>query len=348
MQTKAYAAQDAKSPLAATTIERRKTGPNDVAIDVLYCGVCHSDIHQTRNEWHNTQYPCVPGHEIVGRVAEIGGEVTKFKAGDLVGIGCIVDSCRSCKSCSEGQENYCEGPAGFTGTYNGPMYGGENTFGGYSKHIVVDQNYVLRVPESLDAKAVAPLLCAGITMYSPLRFWGVDEDTRVGIIGLGGLGHMAVKLAVAMGAKVTVITTSPDKAADAKKLGASDVLISKDEQAMAASQGKFDFILSTVPQGHDAEPYMGLLARDGILTFVGCVEPLSKSPNIAHLILRRRSLAGSVIGGIEETQEMLDFCAKHDIVSDIEMIDIRDINQAYERTIKGDVKYRFVIDMATL
>ncbi len=346
-KTLAYAAQNATAELKPFQIDRRAPGAKDVEIEILYTGVCHSDIHQARNEWHNTIYPCVPGHEIVGRVTAVGGEVTKFKTGDLVGVGCVVDSCRHCDGCEEGLEQYCEG--GFTLTYNGKSDGsGENTYGGYSEQIVVDEDFVLRVPENLDVKAVAPLLCAGITTYSPLKHWDIGPGDRVAIVGLGGLGHMGLKFAHAMGAEVTLITTSPGKEADAKRLGADDVLLSTDADAMKAHEGTFDFILSTIPKGHDADPYIGLLARDGILCFVGCVEPLTKAPNIMPLIFRRRMVAGSLIGGIEETQEMLDFCSEHNIVSDIEMINMQDINQAYERTIKGDVKYRFVIDIASL
>ena len=342
-----YAADSAQAALKTFRFERRDPNANDVEIEILYCGVCHSDIHQARNEWHNTVYPCVPGHEIVGRVTRVGSGVKKFKQGDLAGVGCLVDSCKSCPSCNEGLEQYCEN--GWTGTYNGPTQGDkQNTYGGYSDHIVVREDFVLHIPENLDLKAVAPLLCAGITMYSPLRHWNIGADHKIAVAGLGGLGHMAVKLAKAMGAHVTLITTSPEKGKDAARLGADEVLISKDLHAMAAHQGKFDFILSTIPTGHNADPYVALLKRDGTLIFVGCVEPLDPAPNVAQLILGRRSMAGSVIGGIEETQEMLDFCAKHNIVSDIEMINIQDINESYERMIKGDVKYRFVIDMASL
>lgn len=338
---KAYAAQSASSPIAPTTIERRAVGPDDVKIDILYSGICHSDIHTARGEWPGTLYPCVPGHEIVGRVTEVGKNVKKFKAGDLAGVGCLVNSCRTCPSCKEGLENYCDN--GFTGTYNGD--GVTNTYGGYTDHIVVDQDFVLSVSEKLDLKAVAPLLCAGITMYSPLRHWGVGKGMRVGIIGLGGLGHMGIKLAAAMGADTTMITRSKGKEQDADALGAKDVLLSSDAKAMEAAAGTFDLLVNTIPTGHDIDPYNALLKRDGIHVLVGCVGPLSTAPNIAPMILRRRSIAGSVIGGIPETQEMLDFCAEHNIVSDIEMIKPAQINEAWDRVVKSDVKYRFVIDM---
>ncbi len=311
------------------------------------CGVCHSDIHQARNEWKNTIYPCVPGHEIVGRVTAVGNDVTKFKVGDLAGVGCLVDSCQDCASCADGLEQYCE--KGMVLTYNGKdKETGDITFGGYSTSIVVTESFVLHVPENLDLKAVAPLLCAGITLYSPLRHWNVQAGQSVGIIGLGGLGHMGVKLAHAMGAKVTVITTSPGKEADARKLGADEVLISKDAAAMKKAAESFDLIVNTIPVGHDINPYVALLKRDATMVIVGAVEPLKGAVNSGALVMRRKSVAGSLIGGIAETQEMLDFCGKHNVVSDIEMIDIADINAAYDRTVKGDVKYRFVIDMASL
>ena len=294
-------------------------------------------------------WPIVPGHEIVGRVSKAGSKITKFKIGDLVGVGCLVDSCRKCNSCDEGLEQYCEN--GFVGTYNGPdKIGGTTnkfTFGGYSNVITVDERFVLKIPQNLDPAAAAPLLCAGITTYSPLKHWKVGAGQKVGIIGLGGLGHMGVKLAHAMKAKVVMITTSPEKGEDAKKLGADEVLLSKDEAAMKAAQNSFDFLLNTIPVGHDVDPYMNLLKRDGTMVVVGAVEPLKKV-NGVPFILRRRSMAGSLIGGLPETQEMLDFCGKHNIVCDIEKINVEDINEAYDRTVKGDVKYRFVIDMASL
>ncbi|MBO9757393.1 NAD(P)-dependent alcohol dehydrogenase [Xanthomonas phaseoli] len=343
----AYAAQAADQPLAPFVFERRAPGPNDVQIDIAYCGVCHSDLHTARNEWHNTLYPSVPGHEIVGRVTAVGNAVTGFKVGDLAGVGCMVDSCRSCASCQEGEEQYCE--QGFTGTYNGPMFGGgENTYGGYSDHIVVDQKYVLRITHSDNLAAVAPLLCAGITTYSPLAHWKVGPGQKVGVVGLGGLGHMAVKIAKAMGATVVLFTTSESKRADAMRLGASEVVISKDEAQMAAQYNTLDFILNTVAAPHNLDPFLNALKRDGAMVLVGVPEQSHPSPAVFNLVMKRRTLAGSLIGGIRQTQEMLDFCAKHNIVSDIETIRAGQINEAYERMLKSDVKYRFVIDMATL
>ncbi|MBV6811548.1 NAD(P)-dependent alcohol dehydrogenase [Xanthomonas campestris pv. pennamericanum] len=343
----AYAAQAADQPLAPFVFERRAPGPNDVQIDIAYCGVCHSDLHTARNEWHNMLYPSVPGHEIVGRVTAVGNAVTGFKVGDLAGVGCMVDSCRSCASCQEGEEQYCE--QGFTGTYNGPMFGGgENTYGGYSDHIVVDQKYVLRITHSDNLAAVAPLLCAGITTYSPLAHWKVGPGQKVGVVGLGGLGHMAVKIAKAMGATVVLFTTSESKRADAMRLGASEVVISKDEAQMAAQYNTLDFILNTVAAPHNLDPFLNALKRDGAMVLVGVPEQSHPSPAVFNLVMKRRTLAGSLIGGIRQTQEMLDFCAKHNIVSDIETIRADQINEAYERMLKSDVKYRFVIDMATL
>jgi uncharacterized zinc-type alcohol dehydrogenase-like protein len=348
LSSKGYAAQSATSPLGPFAFERRDPGPADVQIDILFCGVCHSDLHTARGEWPGTRYPCVPGHEIVGRVARTGGQVARFKAGDLVGVGCLVDSCRKCASCAEGLEQYCEN--GFTGTYNGPEQGtGANTYGGYSNRIVVDEKFVLKIrhPESQLA-AVAPLLCAGITTWSPLRKWEVGPGQTVGVVGLGGLGHMGVKLARAIGAHVVLFTTSPGKAADAIRLGAHDVVVSTDGNAMAAQKNRFDFILDTVAAPHDLDPFLGMLKRDGSLVLVGAPSSPHPSPGVFNLILKRRSLAGSLIGGIAETQEMLDFCAERGIVSDIETIPIAAINDAYDRMLKSDVKYRFVIDMATL
>ncbi|VXC99602.1 putative oxidoreductase, Zn-dependent and NAD(P)-binding [Pseudomonas sp. 8Z] len=345
--TLAYAAQNAQSPLAPHVIERRAVGPNDVAIDILYCGVCHSDLHTARNEWKNTLYPSVPGHEIVGRVSAVGSNVKQFKVGDIAGVGCMVDSCQHCASCGESLEQYCEN--GFTGTYNGPVFGGENTFGGYSQHIVVDQRFVLQIRHSADQlAAVAPLLCAGITTYSPLRQWKVGPGQKVGIVGLGGLGHMGVKIAAAMGAHVVLFTTSPNKREDALRLGASEVVVSKNAEEMAAHAISFDFILNTVAAPHDLNPFLNLLKRDATLCLVGAPDSPHPATDVFGLIFKRRRIAGSLIGGIAETQEMLDFCAQHNIVSDIEMIAMQDINQAYERMLKSDVKYRFVIDMASL
>ncbi|MFP5506389.1 MAG: NAD(P)-dependent alcohol dehydrogenase [Gammaproteobacteria bacterium] len=344
---KAYAAQNAKSPLAPLDIQRREPGPDDVRIEILYCGVCHSDLHTARNEWKNTLYPCVPGHEIVGRVTAVGGKVTRFKAGDLAAVGCMVDSCGHCHSCNEGEEQYCEN--GFTGTYNGPLFGGENTYGGYSQAIVVKEAFVLRIRhDENDLAGVAPLLCAGITTYSPLRQWGVGPGKRVGIVGLGGLGHMGVKLAHALGARVVLFTTSPGKAEDGRRLGADEVCISTDASQMAKHANSLDFILNTVAAPHDLDAYLQLLKRDGTMTLVGAPAEPHPSPTVFNLILKRRRLAGSLIGGIRETQEMLDFCAERGIVSDIELIRMDYINIAYERMLKSDVKYRFVVHMASL
>jgi len=342
-----YAAESATAPLAPFSFQRRSPGPNDVQIDILYCGVCHSDIHTARGEWGNSVWPVCPGHEIVGRVSAVGGDVTKFKVGDLAGVGCMVDSCRECASCRDGLEQYCEN--GFTGTYNDPDKNmpGSRTYGGYSKVIVVDQDFVLRIPENLELAAVAPLLCAGITTYSPLRHWRVGPGQKVGIVGLGGLGHMALKLAHAMGAEVTLFTTSPNKAEDAKRLGAHRVVVSRDADAMAAETASFDFILDCVSADHDINAYLRLIKRDGTLCQVGAPEkPLAISA--FSVIFPRRHFAGSLIGGIAETQEMLDFCGEHGITADIEMIAMDEINEAYERMIASDVKYRFVIDMATM
>jgi uncharacterized zinc-type alcohol dehydrogenase-like protein len=346
IKAQGYAARSANDALAPFSFERRDPGPLDVQIDILFCGVCHSDLHTARNEWHNTQYPSVPGHEIVGRVAAIGAKVTRFKVGDLAAVGCMVDSCEQCASCEEGLEQYCE--TGFTGTYNGPVFGGANTLGGYSDKIVVKENFVLRVAPGQNLAAVAPLLCAGITTYSPLKHWKAGPGKKVGIVGLGGLGHMGVKIAHAMGAHVVLFTTSPGKTADALRLGADEVVVSRNPDEMAAHANSFDFILNTVAAPHDLDAFLGLLKRDGTMTLVGAPATPHPSPGVFNLIFKRRSLAGSLIGGIPETQEMLDFCASHGIVSDIEMIDIAGINDAYERMLKGDVKYRFVIDMASL
>lgn len=342
----AYAAQSETSALAPMAIDRRDPRPNDVAIDIEYCGVCHSDLHAARNDWGGTTYPIVPGHEIIGRVRAVGSDVTGFKPGDRVGVGCMVDSCKSCSPCEDGLEQYCE--KGMTGTYDKVLPDGSVTYGGYSRHIVVREDFVLRVPEGMDPAAAAPLLCAGITTYSPLRHWKVGPGQKVGIVGLGGLGHMGVKIAAAMGAEVTLFTTSPGKADDARRLGASRVVISKDRAQMKAVRGQFDFILNTVAAPHKLDPYLNALTLEGTMVMVGLPDEPHPSPGMAPLIMKRRSLAGSLIGGIAETQEMLDFCAEHGIASDIEMIAMADINTAYERMLKSDVKYRFVIDMATL
>jgi len=341
-----YAAQAADSELALIKFDRREPGPDEVLIEIEFCGVCHSDLHQARNDWRSTLYPCVPGHEIVGRVTKTGDKVTKFKTGDRAGVGCIVDSCGHCGSCDDGLEQYCE--KGMVGTYNGRLPDGTHTYGGYSQRVTVKQDYVLLIPDNLDAAGAAPLLCAGITTYSPLRNWKVGPGQKVGIVGLGGLGHMGVKLAHAMGAEVTLFTTSPGKAEDAKRLGASRVVISKERDQMKAIRGEFDFILNTVAASHNLDPFLACLKRDGVLVLVGAPDQPHPSPSVGQLLGKRRSIAGSLIGGIAETQEMLDFCAEHGIVSDIEMIAMADINTAWERMLKGDVKYRFVVDMATL
>ena len=345
-KVQAYAAQSATSALAPLGIERREPGAMDVEIEILYCGVCHSDLHTARNEWHNTVYPCVPGHEIVGRVKRVGKGVTKFKAGDLAAVGCMVDSCRTCPSCRAGLEQFCDSFPILT--YNGAdKHLGGHTFGGYSTGIVVDEAFVLRVPAGLDLAATAPLLCAGITTYSPLRHWKAGPGKKVGIVGLGGLGHMGVKFARAFGAHVVLFTTSPNKIADGLRLGAHEVVVSKDADAMKKHGKSFDFILDAVSAQHDINAYLTLLKLDGTLTLVGAPEqPLPVAA--FNLIMPRRNFAGSAIGGIAETQEMLDFCGKHGIESDIEMIPIQKINEAYDRLLKQDVRYRFVIDMASL
>jgi uncharacterized zinc-type alcohol dehydrogenase-like protein len=347
-QAKAYAAQSAKTPLAPFSFDRRNVGAQDVALDVLHCGVCHSDLHTARNEWRNTVYPSVPGHEIVGRVTAVGSLVSKFKVGDIVGVGCMVDSCQHCAPCADGLEQYCDN--GFTGTYNGPEQGtGANTYGGYSSAMVVRESFVLKITHSdAELAAVAPLLCAGITTYSPLRQWNVGPGHKVGIVGLGGLGHMGVKIAAAMGAHVVLFTTSANKREDALRLGAKEVVVSKNADEMAAHANSFDFILNTVAAPHNLDAFLALLKLDGTMTLVGAPENPHPSPNVFSLIMKRRRLAGSLIGGIRETQEMLDFCAKHGIVSDIEVIRMDQIEAAYQRMLKSDVKYRFVVDMATL
>ncbi len=343
--TRSYAARAVREPLAPFTFERREPLPHDIVIDILYCGVCHSDIHQARDEWGGSLFPMVPGHEIAGRVVAVGGQATKFKVGDLAAVGCFVDSCRVCPSCKEGLEQYCEG--GMTATYNARDKAGEPTYGGYSERIVVDEGYALKVSEKLDLAAAAPLLCAGITLYSPLRHWKAGPGKKVGIVGIGGLGHMGVKFARAFGAHVVLFTTSPGKVEDGKRLGAHEVVISTDPDAVAKHAGTFDLIVDAVSAEHDLNAYLKLLKRDGTHVLVGVPE----KPSPVHafsVIIGRKSLAGSCIGGIAETQEMLDFCAEKGIVSDVEIIPIQKINEAYERMIKGDVKYRFVIDMASL
>lgn len=344
--TQAYAAHSASSPLAPFSFDRRDPKPTDVQIDILFCGVCHSDLHTARDEWGGTTYPCVPGHEIVGRVTKVGSDVKKFKQGDLAAVGCLVDSDRTCPNCKEGFEQFCD--SGATFTYNSPdKHTGGVTYGGYSKSIVVDQAFVLRISDKLDLAATAPLLCAGITTYSPLRRWKVGKGQKVGVVGLGGLGHMGVKFAAAFGARVVLFTTSPGKTEDAMRLGAHEVVVSRNEDEMQKQAKSFDFILDTVSAKHDLNAYLSLLKRDGTLTLVG-VPPEPVPVAAFSLLMPRRQLAGSLIGGIEETQEMLDFCAEYGITSDIELIPIDRINEAYERMLKSDVKYRFVIDMASL
>jgi uncharacterized zinc-type alcohol dehydrogenase-like protein len=343
-----YAARSATTPLAPFTFERRAPLARDVSIRILHCGVCHSDLHTARSEWGPAHYPCVPGHEIVGRVTAIGEDVSKFKVGDLVGVGCLVDSCQRCRPCAEGLEQYCDN--GFTGTYDNKEQGSDAyTLGGYSDHIVVYEKFVLRISHTeAQLAAVAPLLCAGITTYSPLRQWRVGPGQKVGIVGLGGLGHMGVKIAAAMGAHVVLFTTSPGKKDDALKLGAKEVVVSRNEAEMAAHLNSFDFILNTVAAAHDLDPFLALLKLDGTMTLVGAPSSPHPSPGVFGLIMKRRRLAGSLIGGIPETQEMLDFCAARGIVADIEPIAMAQINEAYERMLRSDVKYRFVVDMATL
>ncbi len=346
-QVRAYAAASRTSGVAPFSIDRRQPRADDVVIEIDYCGICHTDIHFVHNDWGNTVYPVVPGHEIIGRVTTVGDAVKDFKPGDRVGVGCLVDSCRTCGSCEDGLEQYCE--QGLTVTYNGTdRHDGTPTYGGYSERIVVSDRFVLRIPDELDPAAAAPLLCAGITTYSPLKHFGVGRGHRVGVVGMGGLGHMGVKFARALGAEVTLFTRSESKVAEAKEHGAHDVVISTDPAQMSAAAGRFDFILDTVPVAHDLNPYLAALKRDGTLIMVGMPEPIEPPVDGGALIFARRRLAGSLIGGLPETQEMLDFCAGHGILCDIEMLDIHDINQAYERMQRGDVRYRFVIDMATL
>ncbi|GGY73304.1 NAD(P)-dependent alcohol dehydrogenase [Pseudoduganella plicata] len=347
MTVKAYGAHAADKPLESLDITRRAPGPHDVQIDIAFCGVCHSDLHTVRAEWAGTLFPCVPGHEIVGRVASVGAHVTDFKAGDLVGVGCMVDSCQHCADCDDGLENYCDG---MVGTYNGATADAPgHTLGGYSEQIVVHERFVLRVSHSADQlAAVAPLLCAGITTWSPLRHWNAGPGKRVGIVGIGGLGHMGIKLARAMGAHVVAFTTSESKRADALALGAHEVIVSRDAEAMASQTKSLDLIVNTVAAPHDLDAFLNLLKRDATMVLVGAPATPHPSPQVFNLITKRRAIAGSMIGGIPETQEMLDFCAEHNIVADIEMIRADEINAAYERMLKGDVKYRFVIDNATL
>ena len=344
--TKSYAAQDATTPLAPFTINRRDPKPHDVQIDIKYCGVCHSDLHFARNDWGMTVYPIVPGHEIVGVVTAVGDHVKKFKVGDLAAIGCLVDSCRDCDNCKDGLEQYCSN--GWVGTYGGMEKDGSGaTHGGYSKQILAHEDFVLSISDKQPLEAIAPLLCAGITTYSPLRHWKIGKGHKVGILGLGGLGHMGVKLAVSMGAEVTMLSHTPSKEADAKRLGAHKFVLTSDEEQVKSVAGYFDFILDTVSAPHDYNLYLGMLKTNGNMVCVG-VPPPGEPVAPFNLIFQRRSLAGSLIGGLPETQEMLDYCAEHNIVSDVEVIAMKDINEAYERMLKGDVRYRFVIDMETL
>ncbi|MCP2025500.1 putative zinc-type alcohol dehydrogenase-like protein [Flavobacterium sp. HSC-32F16] len=345
--TKAFGTKAADALLEEMTIARREVLAKDVEIEILYCGVCHSDLHTARNDWGGSLYPAVPGHEIVGRVTKVGNEVTKLKVGDLAGVGCMVDSCHTCESCKQDLEQYCLN--GFTGTYNGKDKNiGGHTFGGYSEKVVVDEHFVLKVPSNLNLAAVAPLLCAGITTWSPLRHWNVGKGTKVAIVGLGGLGHMAIKLAKGLGAEVTLFSRTPDKIQDAIDLGADSVIISTDDQQMKSVHGKYDLIIDTVPYVHDVNPYVATLNINGTLVLVGYLGGLEPILNSVPMIMGRKSVAGSVIGGIAETQEMLDFCGEHNIVSEIEIIKMQEINEAYERMLKSDVRYRFVIDMDSL
>lgn len=346
-EVKAFGAASKEADLKQMNISRREITPKDVEIEILYCGVCHSDLHTARNDWGGTKYPAVPGHEIVGRVTSVGSEVSKFKAGDLAAVGCMVDSCKTCANCEQDLEQYCLN--GFTGTYNGnDRHLRQQTFGGYSEKVVVDEHFVLRVPENLDLPAVAPLLCAGITTWSPLRHWGVKKGSKVAVIGLGGLGHMALKLAHALGAEVTLFSRSTGKIEEAQSLGADQVIISTDESQMESVRNKFELIIDTVPYVHDLNPYLATLQASGTLVLVGFLGNLEPMLNTAPMVMGRKAISGSLIGGIAETQELLDFCGEHNIVSEIEMIKMQEINEAYERMLKSDVRYRFVIDMASM
>ncbi|HEU4708226.1 MAG TPA: NAD(P)-dependent alcohol dehydrogenase [Methylophilaceae bacterium] len=346
IESMGYAAFDPKTPLSFFKFQRRDLQPNDVQLEILYCGVCHSDLHQARNEWENTTYPVVPGHEIIGKVVAVGKDVTKFKLGDMAGVGCLVDACMECAECQENLEQYCNA-AVFTYNSADP-YTGKSTYGGYSNNIVVKDSFALKVSDKLDPAGAAPLLCAGITTYSPMRHWNVQPGQKVGVVGLGGLGHMAIKFSHAFGAHTVLFTTSPGKAEDAKRFGADEVVISKNPDQMREHLASFDFIIDTVAASHDLDQYLMLLKRDGVMCLIGVPDHPHPSPSVGNLIFKRRSLVGSLIGGIQETQEMLDFCAEHNITSDIEMIPIQHINEAYERMLRSDVKYRFVIDLASL
>ncbi len=357
IDVKGWAAQDAKSPLKPIRFQRQDPGPKEVHIQVLFCGVCHSDIHQVKDEWGNTIYPCLPGHEIVGRVIRTGAQVTKARPGDLVGVGCMIDSCRQCEPCRAGEENYCEGPNSWLATYNGPMvpaakagkntYGRDNTYGGYSTDLVVTEDFLLRIPAGIEPAKAAPILCAGVTTFSPLKHWRVKAGDHIAIIGFGGLGDMALKLAKALGAHVTVFTTSQDKIDSARAIGADDAVLETDKDALARFTARFDFMLSTVPQKHDLNPFVPMLKRDATLVAVGALEPMAEI-NHMQVAAHRRRIAGSLIGSLAETQEVLDFCAAHQITPDIELIPIARINEAYEHVESGDVRYRYVIDMESL
>ena len=352
LKTKAYGATGSVfNSLSEMEIERSAPKADEVRIDILYCGVCHSDLHQVRNDWHNTIYPCVPGHEIIGRVSEAGSRVSKFKVGDLVGVGCMVDSCGTCPPCQEKEENYCEGPVGWTATYNGymkPKNEDFNTFGGYSTNVVVKESFVLRIPAALDIKAAAPILCAGVTTYSPMKHWKVGPGQRVAVVGIGGLGHMAVQIARALGATVTAVTRTTEKQAEAEKLGAHDVLISTDSKAMEAHELKFDFIIITIPDAFEVNDYVKLLKRDGGITTVGLLGPYKDPLNNMEMAMHRRSISGSIVGSIAETQEVLEFCAEHNILPEVEIIKMQDINEAFEKMKDEEVRFRYVIDMASL
>jgi uncharacterized zinc-type alcohol dehydrogenase-like protein len=345
-KTVGYGTPDASTALAPMDIPLREPNAHDVVLRIEYCGVCHSDIHQARDEWNNTVWPCVPGHEIVGRVIETGSHVTKFAAGDRVGVGCMVDSCRRCKACRAGEEQYCEGPRGFTATYNGPFKAdGSNTFGGYSAQLVVNEDFVLRIPAGMDPKSAAPLLCSGVTTFSPLKHFKIGNGDTIGVVGIGGLGHVAIQIAKALGATVIAFTRTPEKAPDAKRFGATDVVVSTDSKAMEQYAGKLDFILSTVPTSHDVNPYLALLKRDGRMTLVGALETLEPGVNNGPAAFHRLSLGGSLIGSIEETQEILDFCAANNIASTVELIPIDRINEAFENVNDCKVRYRYVLDV---
>ncbi|GAB3012155.1 NAD(P)-dependent alcohol dehydrogenase [Spirosoma pulveris] len=355
LNVKAYGAKasliDRFSTLSRMDIERNAPKDDEVLIDILYCGVCHSDLHQVRNDWANTVYPCIPGHEIVGKVVQAGSAVTKFQIGDNVGVGCMIDSCGTCDSCREGEENYCEGPVSWTATYNGymkPDGSGYNTFGGYSTSIVVKESFVLRIPDALDMSRAAPILCAGVTTYSPLRHWNVKEGDKVGIVGIGGLGHMAIQLAKALGAQVTAITHSEDKQEAAQALGAHDVLIESDKKAMTAHELTFDMLLITIPDPFDVSQYVNLLKKNGSLVTVGLLGKYKSPLNNMEVAMHRRSVAGSIIGSIAETQEVLNFCAEHSIMPEVEVIAMKDINNAFTRMMDNDIRFRFVIDMQSL